>query len=81
MLDSAIADNLKQDRTLPAKGRAGFEPSYPAYSVRFPEHVKDLVMGVFGVQYASESENDGTAHSKLLSFGRSTSVADASPFP
>lgn len=78
MLESAIPHHLERERTVPAKGKGDFNPPYPSYSSRFPKQAKDLVMAIFGVQYASKSDNYGAALSKLSSFINSSSVAEAS---
>ncbi|KAH6847117.1 phenylacetaldoxime dehydratase [Chaetomium sp. MPI-CAGE-AT-0009] len=68
MLASAIPDHLHCTRTRPARLPAGFQPPYPAYSVRFPEHASQLVMAVIGAQYRTVSDADGAAQATLSTF-------------
>lgn len=68
MLSSSIPNHLRCTRTRPATLPAGFEPPYPSYSVRFPEHASQLVMAVIGAQYRTASDADGAAQSTLSTF-------------
>ncbi|RYO96521.1 hypothetical protein DL766_010247 [Monosporascus sp. MC13-8B] len=69
MLDSAIPEHLRRERTRPAKTPStDFQPPYPSHSARFPKNASDLVMAILGAQYKSASEVDGAAQSKLSTF-------------
>ncbi|EZF69714.1 hypothetical protein H105_07840 [Trichophyton soudanense CBS 452.61] len=68
MLESAIPLHLTQERTQPAKTPDNYEPPTIAYTSRFTENVKDIVMAIIGAQYASAAENDGVSISKILEF-------------
>ncbi|KAF3491618.1 phenylacetaldoxime dehydratase [Arthroderma uncinatum] len=72
MLEASIPPNLVQERTRPVSTPANHEPPFPAYTSRFPEHTKDLVMAIIGAQYASAADNDGAAISKILEFIKSS---------
>jgi Haem-containing dehydratase len=55
MTESAIPDHLRQVRTQSSKEPPNYEPSYPAYTARFPVDTKELVMAVIGTQVPSSS--------------------------
>ncbi|KAK2797920.1 hypothetical protein FQN50_009016 [Emmonsiellopsis sp. PD_5] len=79
MLESAIPEHLKQERTRPVSTPPNFNPPFPAYSARFPKCTKELVMAVMGAQYASGTEEDGLAMSILLKFIKDSPEATAQP--
>ncbi|KAK4096288.1 hypothetical protein N658DRAFT_436442 [Parathielavia hyrcaniae] len=69
MLDSAIPDHLHCTRTQPSSLPPNFQPPYPSYSVRFPEHASQLVMAIIGAQYPTAAgADDGAAQSTLSTF-------------
>ncbi|KAM0815794.1 putative Phenylacetaldoxime dehydratase [Seiridium cardinale] len=74
MLESAIAENLRTERTLPARKPKNFNPPFPAYTARFPKHAKDLVMAIIGTQYRSVDKNDGQALKKISSYTSLASI-------
>lgn len=78
MLDNAVQEHLRGERTNPVKVNlpsADFQPPYPSYSARFPEHATELVMAIRGLQYKSEADVDGVAQAKISSFLASHSHA------
>ncbi|EFQ98066.1 phenylacetaldoxime dehydratase [Nannizzia gypsea CBS 118893] len=79
MLESAIPIHLTQERTQPAKTPHHYEPPTLAYTSRFPENVKDIVMAVIGAQYASAADNDGAAISKILEFMKNSTDTAVQP--
>ncbi|CAI6023571.1 unnamed protein product [Clonostachys chloroleuca] len=69
MLDNAIPEHLRGDRTLPANTpSADFQPAYPSYSARFPEKATELVMALIGAQYKTKTVADALGQSKISSF-------------
>lgn len=49
-LEAAIPPHLQQARIQPAKTPQSYQPPFPAYSARFPQETKDLVIAIFGIQ-------------------------------
>lgn len=76
MLESAIAQNLRTERTIPVSTPPGFNPPFPAYTARFPKHAKELVMAVIGAQYKSRDHDDGQAIKKVSSYTTSVVVPE-----
>ncbi|KAF2216613.1 hypothetical protein CERZMDRAFT_33241 [Cercospora zeae-maydis SCOH1-5] len=68
ILEHAIPRHLQTERTIPAKTPENFMPPFPAYTCRFPETAKDLVMAVIGVQHEGDVELQGPDYEKLVSF-------------
>ena len=66
MLDSAIPEHLRQERTQPLRTPPNYEPPYPTYSARFPEDMKDLVMAVIGCQQPDASSKSVSQAVKML---------------
>jgi hypothetical protein len=50
MLESAIPEYLRVPRTQPLNTPPSYEPPFPAYTARFPQNIKDIVMVVIGAQ-------------------------------
>lgn len=73
-LESAIPQWLRKDRTVPARMPPGFTPPFEIYASRFPESIKDIVMAIIGVQYASADLNDGAGLKTISSFISSNHV-------
>ncbi|KAH9895478.1 heme-containing dehydratase protein [Xylariomycetidae sp. FL2044] len=68
MLEPAIPEHLRQERALPVNLPApDFQPAYPSYSARFPKSAKDLVLAIFGSQYACRDDDDGAATANITS--------------
>ncbi|KAI0514468.1 phenylacetaldoxime dehydratase [Xylaria bambusicola] len=68
MTESAIAEHLQQERTLPARTPQNYHPAYPVYTTRWGKNVTDLVMAVLGTQFSTRSNQADEARAKLLSF-------------
>lgn len=51
-LEPAIPEHLRTERTIPSKLPPDYQPPFPAYSARFSEDVRDLVMAIIGVQHS-----------------------------
>ncbi|KAM5430765.1 hypothetical protein McanMca71_005159 [Microsporum canis] len=79
MSEAAIPPHLTQERTRPVNTPDNYDPPFPAYTARLPEHTKDIVMAIIGAQYSSAAENDGVAMSKVLEFMKNPSDATAQP--
>ena len=73
ILEPAISEHLRVERTLPSNLPKDYEPPFPAYSPRFPKHAQDLVMAVIGMQLSEAHEDAKTHREKLLSFIRGQS--------
>lgn len=73
-LEPAIPEHLRVERTVPAKTPPDYHPPFPAYSARFPLEVKDLVMGVFGVQHSKQTQGQSAGFKKLVEFVDNKSV-------
>lgn len=83
MLESAIPEHLRRERTCPAKTPANFEPAYPAYVARFPPAAKDLVMAVIGAQFPAGAADAAVeaAVARLTDFVTSGGCGRAGPEP
>ncbi|KAJ7630436.1 heme-containing dehydratase protein [Roridomyces roridus] len=68
-LESAIAPHLRVQRTQAAKTPESYQPPFPAYTARFPESTKDIVMAIIGAQ-ALAGELDRRALDPVLGFIR-----------
>lgn len=80
MLESAIPEHLRVERTLPTSTPAGYVPPFPAYSAQFGKDVASLVMATIGAQFATSDDDDGAAVSKLKTFLESPAEdADSRP--
>jgi hypothetical protein len=77
-LESAIPESLRQERTLPAKTPANYQPPFPAYSARFPHSVKNLVIAILGAQHQTPPPTPSPSLSHLLAF-LTKSPADSQP--
>ncbi|KAK3308386.1 phenylacetaldoxime dehydratase [Chaetomium strumarium] len=57
MLSSAIPDHLQCPRAQPSRlPHAEFQPPYPAYSIRFPQDISQLVIAIIGAQHKTRSD-------------------------
>lgn len=65
-LEPAIPEHLRTERTIPSKLPPDYQPPFPAYSARFSEDVKDLVMATIGVQHAERTEAMTDAFQKIV---------------
>ncbi|GAW18563.1 hypothetical protein ANO14919_080410 [Xylariales sp. No.14919] len=70
MLEPAIPEHLRRERTVPPRVPENYTPNFSCYMARYPESTTDLVMAVFGAQFATRGDNDSTSEalSKLASF-------------
>jgi hypothetical protein len=58
MLSSAIPDHLQCPRAQPSRlPNTEFQPPYPAYSIRFPRDISQLVIAIIGAQHKARSDN------------------------
>lgn len=77
VLEPAIPPHLQTQRTIPAKTPANYQPPFPAYSARFPEKLKGLVVAIVGIQCESSSnEAFKESHSRLQSFFQAPSKTE-----
>ena len=77
MLDTAIPEHLRQERTQPLRMPPKYEPAYPSYSARFPEDMKDLVMAVIGCQQPDARPESVSQAMKVL--GKIQSITSSGP--
>ncbi|KAH8707199.1 phenylacetaldoxime dehydratase [Phaeosphaeriaceae sp. PMI808] len=68
MLESAIPQHLRKERTCPLGTPPNYNPPFPAYCARFPTKMADLVMAIIGTQYSSPSSNDGAGIATIKHF-------------
>ncbi|KAK5993741.1 Phenylacetaldoxime dehydratase-like protein [Cladobotryum mycophilum] len=69
MLQSAIPEHLRVERTLPAATPPGYVPSFQAYSANFGKDVANLTMAIVGAQFETRNEElERSAMSKVTSF-------------
>jgi hypothetical protein len=68
MLEPAIPEHLRTERTIPAKTPPDFKPPFPAYSARFPVNTKELVTAIIGVQHASSTDGQSAEFKQLAAF-------------
>ncbi|KAF2971655.1 hypothetical protein GQX73_g1919 [Xylaria multiplex] len=82
MIEPAIPEHLRQERTVPAKMPKNFTPQFSSYMARYPESTTDLVMAVFGAQFTNRRDDGKTSEalSKLTSFV-SSELVDTSNQP
>ena len=67
-LESAIPENFRQERTLPAKTPPNYQPPYPSYSARWPREAKDLVMAIIGTQHEARVHGHSPEYQKIVTF-------------
>lgn len=58
MLECAIPEHLRRERTCPVSTPLNYQPPFPGYCARFPTQMKNLVMGIIGAQYVSPSDRE-----------------------
>ncbi|CAO2652919.1 Nn.00g023300.m01.CDS01 [Neocucurbitaria sp. VM-36] len=68
MLECAIPEHLRKERTCPMSTPINYQPPFPSYCARFPTQMKDLVMAIIGAQYASLSDSDDAGISAIKTF-------------
>ncbi|KAF2641504.1 phenylacetaldoxime dehydratase [Massarina eburnea CBS 473.64] len=68
MLESAIPEHYRKERTCPVSTPPNYEPPFPSYCARFPAKMESLVLAIIGAQYASSSSNDGAGISTIKKF-------------
>ncbi|CAK7205482.1 hypothetical protein SEUCBS139899_008257 [Sporothrix eucalyptigena] len=74
MLETAIPEHLRTERTMPTSTPPNFDPPFPAYIARYPESAKDLVMAVVGIQHAAEVADMAPSVETVNSFFASAAV-------
>jgi hypothetical protein len=67
-LEPAIPTHLRTERTIPSKLPEDYQPPFPAYSARFSEDVKDLVMAIIGVQHENRETSMTDDFKKIVGF-------------
>src|SRR5271170_7411168 len=72
MLESAIPQHLRVERTQALKTPPNYEPPFPAYSARFPESIKNIVMAVIGAQSRSSTQLEKTVLAPLVAIVEET---------
>lgn len=70
-LESAIPPHLQVERTLSSKLPANYQPPFPAYTSRWPAHIKGLVFAIFGVQQ-QDAQSGSKSVERLISFVKDT---------
>ncbi|KAL6708389.1 hypothetical protein ACN47E_002652 [Coniothyrium glycines] len=75
MLESAIPEYLRRERTCPASTPPNYVPPFPAYCARFPTILKDPVLAVIGAQHTSTPLNGCADLSIVKEFIESASGA------
>ncbi|CAI6338865.1 unnamed protein product [Periconia digitata] len=68
MLECAIPEKMRAERTCPVGTPQNFQPPFPGYCARFPEKMDNLVMAIIGAQFSSPSADDGTAIAQVKEF-------------
>lgn len=68
VLEPAIPEHLRVERTIPVSTPPNYQPPFPAYSARFPKEVKGLANAIIGVQHRSQSQTHSPAYKELIAF-------------
>lgn len=68
VLESAIPEHLRVERTIPANTPKNYQPPFPAYSARFPKDAKGLVTAIIGVQHPKPTETRSKEYQQLINF-------------
>ncbi|KAF2647997.1 hypothetical protein K491DRAFT_763364 [Lophiostoma macrostomum CBS 122681] len=68
MLECAIPEHLRKERTFPVSTPPDYQPPFPAYCARFPTQMADLVMAIIGAQYSDPGRNDGAGIATIKRF-------------
>lgn len=67
-LEAAIPEYLRQERTIPSKLPADYQPPFPAYSARFSQDIKDLVMVTIGTQHEHQKATQSEEYKQIVAF-------------
>ncbi|KAK4632287.1 Phenylacetaldoxime dehydratase [Fulvia fulva] len=68
VLESAIPEHLRVERTIPANTPANYQPPFPAYSARFPKDAQGMVTAMIGVQHKNAVQGQSTEFKQISSF-------------